>query len=313
MTQCQNAIEHIAKSVLLSKYAVDSLMAMMTAYIDESGIHAGSPAVVIAGYISTVEKWECFQRAWSAELKNAGVGYLHMNEFCHSRGEFAGWSKESKDVLIKTLIQIVKDHVLFGVGCVLISKNASNVFNESQIKQLGDPTTFFAVLRALELSGEQPNGQGLSFVFDEKQDGVSLCMAAYKNAKQISNYGNTLNAISFADDKVITPLQAADLLAYEVHKLTADPERVSSVGLRASFRTLLGVRTKISIIVCANEDDPQLEGIMPMKQQVSEEYRRFENLMNKLAKVPYSELKAKLDAERRAKKRKPNKTSASRA
>ena len=43
------------------------------------------------------------------------------------------------------------------------------------------------------------------------------------------------------------------------------------------------------------------------------EYDRFNSLMSKLAKVPHSELKAKLDVEKRAKKRKAKKPSASRA
>ena len=42
------------------------------------------------------------------------------------------------------------------------------------------------------------------------------------------------------------------------------------------------------------------------------EYEKFNNLVDRLLKVPHSELKTKLDAEKKEKKRKP-KTSASRA
>lgn len=42
------------------------------------------------------------------------------------------------------------------------------------------------------------------------------------------------------------------------------------------------------------------------------EYATFTNLMDKLLKVPHRELKAKLDAEKKAKKRKPKQASASR-
>jgi hypothetical protein len=41
------------------------------------------------------------------------------------------------------------------------------------------------------------------------------------------------------------------------------------------------------------------------------EYDNFTNLMNKLIKVPHSEIKATLDAEKKAKKQKSKKTSAS--
>ena len=42
---------------------------------------------------------------------------------------------------------------------------------------------------------------------------------------------------------------------------------------------------------------------------MSQEYKRFDNLASKLLKVPRSELKEKLDAEKEAKKRKKAKQS----
>jgi hypothetical protein len=50
-----------------------------------------------------------------------------------------------------------------------------------------------------------------------------------------------------------------------------------------------------------------------MMTKTSKEYDRFADFMGKLIKVPHSEIKAKLDAEKRAKKRKKaKKSSASR-
>jgi hypothetical protein len=43
----------------------------------------------------------------------------------------------------------------------------------------------------------------------------------------------------------------------------------------------------------------------------SEEYSKFDRTMRALMKVPHTEIKAKLDAEKKAKKRKAKKTSAS--
>jgi len=48
-----------------------------------------------------------------------------------------------------------------------------------------------------------------------------------------------------------------------------------------------------------------------MKNPDRSEFTRFDALMKRLMQVPHSEIKAKLDAEKAAKKRKP-KTSASR-
>jgi len=53
---------------------------------------------------------------------------------------------------------------------------------------------------------------------------------------------------------------------------------------------------------------------MKSTPKTSSEYAAFENLLRRVVQVPHSEIKAKLDAEKRAKKRKRAKTSpASRA
>jgi hypothetical protein len=52
----------------------------------------------------------------------------------------------------------------------------------------------------------------------------------------------------------------------------------------------------------------------PSAKNVQGEYERFTSFMTRLVAVPHSEIKAKLDAEKRAKKRnKSRKSSASRA
>jgi hypothetical protein len=48
-----------------------------------------------------------------------------------------------------------------------------------------------------------------------------------------------------------------------------------------------------------------------MKTKTSEEYDRFAGLMAELIKVPHGEIKAKLDAEKQAKKRKKARKSSS--
>lgn len=43
---------------------------------------------------------------------------------------------------------------------------------------------------------------------------------------------------------------------------------------------------------------------------MTKEFDKFDRTMRELLKVPHSDIKAKLDAEKKAKKRKPKKTSA---
>ncbi len=50
---------------------------------------------------------------------------------------------------------------------------------------------------------------------------------------------------------------------------------------------------------------------MKIRAEGKTEFQKFDNFMRQLAAVPHSEIKAKLDAEKRAKKRKKSKASAS--
>ena len=68
---------------------------MYTAYFDESGVHQGSSAAVVAGYLSTDDRWIEFKREWETLLAGEGVSALHRVHLENFRGEFrrerAGW------------------------------------------------------------------------------------------------------------------------------------------------------------------------------------------------------------------------------
>jgi hypothetical protein len=51
---------------------------------------------------------------------------------------------------------------------------------------------------------------------------------------------------------------------------------------------------------------------MKTSEAQTDEFKQFDSMMSRLIRVPHSEIKAKLDAEKAAKKRKPKRASASR-
>jgi len=62
---------------------------MLAAYYDESGTHSGAMALSIAGYISTVEKWENFQIEWLKMRDDEGYEYFHMADLESLKGQFS--------------------------------------------------------------------------------------------------------------------------------------------------------------------------------------------------------------------------------
>jgi hypothetical protein len=65
-----------------------------TAVFDDSGSPNDTAAVVVAGFVAPDEQWAEFERNWNKCLADFAVSTLHMREFAHSRGEFAGWKED---------------------------------------------------------------------------------------------------------------------------------------------------------------------------------------------------------------------------
>lgn len=54
---------------------------MLAAYFDESMSHNPSDIVLVAGCVSTGEKWLAFQRAWERELRPLGITVFHATDW----------------------------------------------------------------------------------------------------------------------------------------------------------------------------------------------------------------------------------------
>lgn len=60
------------------------ILVMIEVYVDESGIHDGARALVVAGYWGSPAAWKRFEGGWMAALRRHGV---HLHEF-HARNLF---------------------------------------------------------------------------------------------------------------------------------------------------------------------------------------------------------------------------------
>jgi hypothetical protein len=66
------------------------ILAVIDAYIDESGIHDGAPACVVGGYFGGHSAWRNFEREWRKTLQNFSVplDQFHASEFLSKKGFF---------------------------------------------------------------------------------------------------------------------------------------------------------------------------------------------------------------------------------
>ena len=116
-----STIEHLAKSIGL--YSVTDLMAMLTAYTDDSGTHSESEIAVAAGFLSDVGRWGPgkFETDWKVALRVAGIlekGF-HTTDFKAGWGPYRNWSEQEKNSLYDALIQAINKHTMFGFSAAV--------------------------------------------------------------------------------------------------------------------------------------------------------------------------------------------------
>lgn len=205
-------------------------MALLTGYYDETG-DSKDPAqkfVGMAGFVAPAEKWEILERKWKFILKEFKVPYFHMKEFNPSEGVFKGWKdKESKRRrLFGSLIKTIKEIKPLPIGCVFSSEDFRSLPKRDR-EIIKDPyfLSFISCVAApsMFIENAAPDVK-LATVFGEHGIFASTAKKFYERMQDMYEVGARLYPPDFRDMREFVPLQAADIIAYELYK-EADRQR----------------------------------------------------------------------------------------
>ncbi len=243
-----------ARRVAVLSYGAHRAMLMLRLYLDDAG-KSGDPnneICCIAGCLSPLTAWDELEAEWKDILEKYEVPYLHMKELAHFKGPFSKWENDEKSrkEFLSSLMDVMHKYVLAIVGAT-IPIEAYNSLSEEQRNSVPDPyfmcfqqTLHLASSRAFAASTETKAAHGLQtpnpnqaekfeVIFSEQDDFKGRANQLFKHMKEKSSLGPLLGAFTWASYKEVIPLQAADLVAYEVKifardllKLHATPTRV---------------------------------------------------------------------------------------
>jgi hypothetical protein len=217
-----DAFTHLSQS-LFKKHS--DLFAMLTAYLDDSGTHASSFVVAVAGYASTTLDWQSFGSEWRRLLRKEKISVMHMAELQNLQGQFSakrGWTIDRREKLVARAAKIIGHRTRTAVGHAVIRADWEKAVPEYLKKLFGGPYGWCASECVALISNWKKRNDikgGLDFVFEAGTDGQGqiqeMMMEIIKDPELNKHYG--LHGYSF-HDKTLLPLQAADMLAYEVYK-----------------------------------------------------------------------------------------------
>jgi hypothetical protein len=195
-----------------------------TAYFDESGTHDGSEAVVVAGYLSTAERWIAFEAVWKATLADFDLPAFHMTDFAQNNNPpFKRWPEARRRDCFGRLLTIINQHVIGSVASVIPVRLYEQVFSPEAKAYVGGAYGLAAMQcqmvlgQVLRLTGVEGM---IDYVFESGAEGVGQVAHAFNEIIREPGAQNHFRPLSvaFRDKRQFAPLQAADILAYELHK-----------------------------------------------------------------------------------------------
>ena len=204
----------------------DSLFAMISSYSLYCDAAGGKDhgLIVVAGYLSTYEKWLAFNREWNLLLAAYDIPHFHMKEFAPSKGPFEKWEGDEKRraAFLSRAAGIIKNHVQRSFTCLVEFDVFAKVAERHPLKDVaGCPYALAAKSCAAKASNCLPGlREEIGFVFEDGDEGKGELMRImerdgypipiFKPSRDREKDGRTVRGL--------VPLQAADFAAYEVRK-----------------------------------------------------------------------------------------------
>jgi hypothetical protein len=201
---------------------------MFTAALDASG-SSEHLIFVVAGFAAPNSAWDEFCKEWKARLAQDGLDYFHIREYAHSLGPWRDWKGDvrRRNGLYGDLMGIIKSHASRKFGSVVapsklnvIDKDLREHFNIGAYPLAG--RTMAAAIRRW-MTRDKILGP-FRMVFEYGDEGRGKLMKRFES--------DDLPKPEFRMKKDFCPLQAADILAYEIFNAAEKAERNQLKSLR---------------------------------------------------------------------------------
>ncbi len=205
----------------------DWLMATLQvkSYLDNSGDEEDKQHKIcsIAGYITNVKKWRKYEKLWRQVLKKHKVPYLHMREFAPNNPPFEKFKDNELErrKFLQSLVNVMQEVNL--IGCVSIVKlddlKRFNLERNTKIDALA-----LNLYICMTTYGLMYPKTSFEIVIDKLNNAERIIAKAKEYAKTdicftgSCEYVQPIPLEKHLNSKKITPIQAADFLAWEARK-----------------------------------------------------------------------------------------------
>jgi hypothetical protein len=213
------------------------LLVMLQAHIDDSGWDGKSPVFVLAGYVSTAERWQAFSDEWQAvldlEKPRAIPGAFKMSQACllnNYKSPFYRWTEKERDHLLIELVKVIKRHAMHGIVSVIpiepYKRLLTGRFNPAALDRPYFLSFFGVLTNLLMLTHTLKLDDKIEIIFDDfENESKAMLMEEYERCIAVAP--PDVRKLSagypiFKKDEDVKPLQAADFLAWHARRYYFD-------------------------------------------------------------------------------------------
>src|SRR2546426_6254154 len=205
------------------------LMVMLRGYFEDSAQGKPKPAVmVVAGFVSSVERWEGFESEWKEHvLDRFGLSHFRMSDcLTHPpRGPFKNLTSAQCDEAAFTAMLIIGKWIDAGMGTAVIVDHFKDLIKYASKKRHpfirnAYSFCFFSTVEHLIRTSEGElvsEGEKIAAYFD--QGSIGRVGRNWEKFKRTMDPKDHLAGVTFDDDQLLYPLQAADAVAHLSCKL----------------------------------------------------------------------------------------------
>ncbi|HEX7332610.1 MAG TPA: DUF3800 domain-containing protein [Pyrinomonadaceae bacterium] len=186
----------------------------------------------MAGIVAPLEHWAEFERKWYKTLKDFKIPHFHMKDFASSeladystksKNPFKGWSRIKKEKLFQKLLKHMETTYIYPLGSSLCMEDFRSL-TPKQRALFDDPyyMGFVAVLAYvggfLDKAGAA-SSERAAIVFSDQVQFRHRALEFFEKAIGDEEFiKRRIDPPSFRDMRKVLPLQAADIVAYEMYK-----------------------------------------------------------------------------------------------
>jgi hypothetical protein len=282
----------------------------MQAWIDDSGADLTSRVFVYAGFLSPASRWQGFSEEWEMQLREPPqIAYFKMHEASVGQGQFSNWTHSATNRKIETLVKVICKHAESSLFATMSMGDYQGAIREPKRVPRSIDFPQFLSFHGLVAGTLRKFQRYIDFFFDEDKIHEHRILECWELVKQVipPDIADFLQPQPlFCDDKKFKPLQAADMLAWNMRKMASgESDSWQWIGEGLSSIPCFTLEIDASKLESFTRSSPNIFDPKLWAQfDSSDKFGAFDRTMRELMSVPHSEIKAELDAEKSAKKKK---------